>query len=385
MEYESSNYEHTDHTLKDNASKGEIVTVALVHDWLNTKRGGAEKVLEALARTFPQAPIYTLIHNEQLFPYPAERIHTSSLQRLPAALKQRSRYTLPLIPSAIEAWDFSGYDIVISSSSAFAKNIVTPETTRHICYCHTPARFVWDYWPQYLDEQRVGPLRRSYIRRQVQRFRHWDYVGAGRVDQFLANSRTTQSRIRKFYRRSSDILHPPVDTDIQTPDRQDNHYVTLGMLTPYKKIDLAIEAFNISGKPLKVIGDGPDRRRLEALAADNIEFVGFVEASTRNQLVSRARGLIFPNIEDFGIAPLEAMALGTPVIAYSQGGATETVLDKKTGVFFSEQTPKALNGAIAAAEEIEFKTTDMHEQADHFSRKRFESELRRIIETHGYE
>lgn len=358
--------------------------VALVHDWLNQKAGGAEYVFNVLAGLYPEAPIYTLIHNPELFPYTPERIHTSGLQRMPNALKRRSRYLLPLIPSAVEAWDFHGYDVVVSSSSAFVKNILTPESTQHLCYCHTPARFVWDYWPQYLNEQQVGPVRRSYIRRQARLFRQWDYAGAGRVDRFIANSQTTQARIEKYYRRSAELIYPPIDATIQAPAIKNDYYVTLGMLTPYKKIDLAIKAFNKSGKSLKIIGDGPDRRRLQAMAAGNIEFVGYADQKQRDTLLGSAQGLIFPNKEDFGIAPVEAMALGTPVIAYGQGGVTETILDKKTGVFFAEQTPAALNEAVAAAEEIEFKTADMHEQAGRFSRERFESELRRTIESDGY-
>lgn len=356
--------------------------VALVHDWLNQKAGGAEKVLEVLAEMYPEAPIYTLVYNPEKFNYPRERIHTSYLQKMPGFLKKRSRYLLPLIPGAVESWDFSQYDVVISSSSAFVKNIVTPETTEHICYCHTPMRFVWDYWPQYLDEQKVGLLRKAYIRRQVKSMRIWDYVGAARVDLFMANSETTRKRIEKFYRRESRTIHPPIDTEISTPDDKQDYYVTLGMLTPYKKIDLAIESFNISGKTLKIIGDGPDRTRLEAMAENNIEFMGFLDPETKNEVVGRAKGLIFPNIEDFGIAPVEAMALGTPVIAYGKGGVEETVLDKKTGILFSDQTMEKLNQAIESAESTSFKVSDMHAQAGKFDRKKFEESIKQCVADH---
>ena len=357
--------------------------IALVHDWLNTKRGGAEKVLEVMADTFPDAPIYTLIHNQELFPYSSERIYTSELQRLPQFIKQRSRYTLPLIPRAVEGWDFSEYDLVLSSSSAFVKNIITPETTHHLCYCHTPARFVWDYWPQYLDEQHVGPVRRSYIRRQAQRFRVWDYAGAARVDTFLANSNTTAQRIDKFYRRDAEVVHPPVELPtVDSTSGQEAYYVTLGMLTPYKKIDLAIEAFNISGKRLKIIGDGPDQSRLQGLAEDNIEFVGFVDSDERNQLLAGAQGLVFPNKEDFGIAPVEAMALGTPVIAYGSGGVTETVREHQTGIFFHEHTPRALNEAIKLAEETEFKSDTLRTQAEQFHTQRFVEKIKYHVARH---
>lgn len=356
--------------------------IALVHDWLNQKAGGAEKVLEVLAAMYPEAPIYTLIFNPDKFEYDEGRIHTSRLQNMPNALKKRSRYLLPLIPNAIEEWDFHPYDIVISSSSAFAKNIVTPETTRHICYCHTPMRFVWDYWPQYIDEQHVGPLRRKYIRRQSGKLRIWDFVGAARVDAFIANSRTTRQRIQKFYRRKADVIHPPIDVDITTPDTKRDYYVTLGSLTPYKKLDLAIEAFNISGKHLKIIGDGPDRDRLESMAEDNIEFTGFMEADEKNTLLRQAKGLIFPQVEDFGIAPVEAMAVGTPVIAYNEGGATETVRHGQTGILFSEQTPGVINQAIADAEATRFNIAALHDQARTFSRQRFETAVRHYLEAY---
>lgn len=358
--------------------------VALVHDWLNTKRGGGENVLLAMAEMYPEAPIFTLLYNRDNYPELEGRVYESFLRRFPKFMKKRPRYLMPLIPPAIESFDLSGFDVVMSSSCAYSKNVLTQPETTHISYCHSPARLYWDYWTRYIDEQNVGLVRRGLIRGGATLVRIWDHGGTDRVDVMIANSETTQARIRKYYRREADIIHPPVEVEPKAPETKDDHYVTLAALTPYKKIDLAIEAFNISGKPLKIIGDGPDRKRLEQMAMDNIEFVGYVDDETRNRILSRAQGLIFPNVEDFGIAPLEAMALGTPVIAYGQGGAIETVLDKKTGVFFAEQTPAALNEAVATAEEIEFKTTDMHEQAGRFSRERFESELRRMIESDGY-
>lgn len=357
--------------------------VALVHDWLNQKAGGAENVLQVLADMFPEAPIYTLVFNPEKFDYPESRIRTSRLQRMPGVLKRQSRYLLPLIPGAVEEWDFSQYDMVVSSSSAFAKNIVTPETTRHVCYCHTPMRFVWDYWPQYLQEQKVGPVRRAYIRRQVRDLRIWDFVGAARVDSFIANSATTGRRIQKFYRRQSETIHPPVDTEVTTPDMKKEYYITLSALTPYKKLDLAIEAFNISGKPLKIVGEGSDRKRLEAMAADNIEFTGFVDAQEKNRLVRQAKGLVFSQVEDFGIAPVEAMAAGTPVIAYNAGGVTETVRDNVTGILFPKQTPQSLNQAINTAESTRFNIAALHDQAQKFSRQQFETALRQYMEKHA--
>lgn len=352
--------------------------IALVHDWLNQKNGGAEQVLAELADMYPNTPIYTMIYNPELFDYDTERIHTSYLQSMPDFIKSRSRYLLPFIPSAIESWDFSDFDLVISSSAAFAKNIIPGESTLHICYCHSPMRFAWDYWPQYLDEQKIGPLRRSMVRRMVKRLRIWDYTGAGRVDQFIANSRTTQKRIHKYYRRDSEVIYPPVDTK-QREAPKDDYYITLGMLTPYKKLDLAIEAFNISGKKLKVIGDGHMRSTLEAMAEDNIEFTGYLDKKALDDIVTQAKGLIFPNKEDFGIAPVEAMAAGTPVIAYNDGGVTETILDGETGILFDEQTPEAINQAVEAAETSNFSTDKLHQQAQKFDRQNFREQLNKFV------
>ncbi len=359
------------------------MNVALVHDWLNTKRGGAEQVFDVLADMFPEAPIYTLIFNPERFDYPRERIHTSYLQRAPRTLKQRSRYLLPFIPNAIESWDFRQYDVVISSSSAFAKNIITNPETLHICYCHTPMRFVWDYWPQYLDEQHIGPVRRWYARRQTGKMRIWDYAGAARVDKFLTNSETSRNRIKKFYRREAEIVHPPVETSsfaYVSPDKKRDYYVTLAALTPYKKIDAAIEAFNISGKKLTIIGDGPDRKRLENMAAGNIRFTGYLSDENRAELLAEAKGLIFPNVEDFGIAPVEAVASGTPVIAYGEGGVTETMNDGETGVLFREQTPAGINHAIERFEGMRFDGTTLRNRAQQFSTETFAKKLKSIIQ-----
>ena len=355
--------------------------IAIVHDWLNQKAGGAEQVLAHLADIFTEAPIYTLIYNPEIFDYPQDRIHPSFLDRAPQALKKRSRYLLPLVPHAVESWDFSEFDVVISSSCAFTKNIVTNEHTHHISYCHSPMRFAWDYWPKYLDEQSVGPLRRLAIRRMVHHARLWDFAGASRVDTFIANSKTTQKRIEKYYRRDSQIIYPPADLHFADAPKAD-YFVTLGMLTPYKKIDLAIEAFNISGKKLKVIGDGPEREKLEAMAEDNIEFVGFVSEKERTKLLSRAKGLIFPQVEDFGIAPIDAMAAGCPVIAYDSGGVTETVLDERTGVLFENQSARTINAAVEKSLSLKFNTKELHAQAEKFNSQHFRNAIMNIVNQH---
>ncbi|MEX0934351.1 MAG: glycosyltransferase [Candidatus Saccharimonadales bacterium] len=353
--------------------------IALVHDWLNQKAGGAEQVLAELADIYPDAPIYTMIYNPEYFDYPRSRIHTSILQYMPKFLKQRSRYLLPLIPLAIRLWRFKGYDIVLSSSAAFMKNISTAKDTLHICYCHSPMRFAWDYWPDYLYEQNVGFIRKAAIILMVKWLRWWDIRGVKRVDAFIANSKTVQQRILKYYQKESTVINPPTKVKTLQAQEQD-YYITLGMLTPYKKIDLAIEAFNQSGRKLKVLADGPDRPRLEAIAEDNIEFTGFVSSQEKDNIVASAKGLIFPNIEDFGIAPIDAMAAGTPVIAYGRGGVTETVIEGETGIFFHEQTPTAINQAIDRLETMSFDVTKLHQRAREFSIDKFHQSIKGFVD-----
>lgn len=359
--------------------------VALVHDWLNTKYGGAERVLQQLAEIYPDAPIYTLIHDPKVNHQIASgRIHTSWLQKLPGWLKRRSRYLLPLIPTAIEQFDLSEYDVVLSSSAAFSKSVITKPETVHICYCHTPMRFVWDYWPRYLEEQHVGPIRRAIIHRLTSKLRLWDFYSAERVDHWIANSQTTAGRIQKYYRQTADaIIYPGVETNAFQAielSRKGDYFVTLGMLTPYKKIDLAIAACNKLGRRLIVIGDGPDRARLQELAGPTIEFAGFVDNAQRAKLVAGAQALIFANEEDFGIAPVEAMASGTAVVAFGKGGLTETVIDGVTGRFFDEPTTESLIKVLRDFKAEEFDPEKLVQQAKRFDQKRFADEIQAFVQ-----
>lgn len=361
--------------------------VAIVHDWLNTKFGGAEQVLIELAAMYPEAPIYTLLYNSETFGGAIDptRVRTSRLQRLPKFLHARSRYLLPLIPVAIEQFDLTGYDVVISSSAAWAKGVITRPETLHICYCHTPMRFVWDYWPRYLDEQHVGPLRQAAIHRMTSRLRMWDYYSAERVDRWVANSQTTARRIRKYYRQEvGAVIYPGADTGGFTPAAKPaeagRYFLTLGSLTPYKKIDLAIAACNRTGLNLVVAGDGPDRARLERLAGPTIRFAGRVEDPERNGLLAAADALIFPNEEDFGIVPIEAMASGTPVIAYGAGGLTETVVPGETGVFFAEQTVDCLAKALHDFNPAHFSSVALQRRAAKFSTQQFRQQFGAYVE-----
>lgn len=359
--------------------------IALVHDFLNSKLGGGEQVLLEFAKLYPEAPIYCLTFDALTYQgkLEAARVQTSFLQKLPSAVKTRPRYLLPLAPMAVESFDLSGYDIVISTSSAFAKSVITSPSTTHICYCFSPMRYVWDYWPKYIVEQAVGPFRRAIIHLLVSKLRIWDYYSSARVDLWVAISKTVSARINKYYRQPSQLIYPPVDTKAYAPRAKDTHqpyYVTLASLTPYKKIDLAIEACNTSKRRLIVIGDGPDRARLEAMAGPTIHFAGLVDQASKAKLLAEAKGLIFANEEDFGIAPVEAMASGTPVIAFGRGGVTETVIAGKTGLFFDTQSAQSLNDCLDIFEKSNFEQVDLIKHAQEFSKQKFIKAVSTLVE-----
>lgn len=359
------------------------VRVALVHDWLDRPMGGALRVTLELARLFPDAPVYTLLYNGSFTHggLASDRVRTSRLQCLPAWLRRHPKYLLPLIQGAVERWDFRGFDVVISSSSAFVKNILTGPTTLHLCYCHSPMRFAWDYWPQYVDEMRLDPVRRMAITAMVRHLRQWDLVGVSRVDQFVANSMTTQARIERYYRRESRVIYPPVavdDFDVSTV--KGDEYVTLATLTPYKRIDLAIAACNISHRKLCVIGDGPDLARLRTIAGPTIRFAGHLSDKQRARQLGQARGLIYANEEDFGIAAVESLAAGTPVVAFRRGGLTEIVEDGRAGLFFDVQTADGLNDALDRLELTQFDPHALHNVAQRFSVSRFDREILQALD-----
>lgn len=359
--------------------------VALVHDWLDRPIGGAERTLLEMAGVYPEAPVYTLlfdpaVYGDMLAP---GRVRTSWLQRLPERVRRRPRYLLPLIRNAVEAWDLSEFDVVISSSSGFVKNVLTPPRTLHVCYCYSPMRFAWDYWPRYLDDLGVGRVRRVLIAELVSRLRLWDLAGASRVDAWLAISGTVASRLEKYYRvHGAPVLHPPVAVERFHPAAErGDHWVTLSTLTEYKRIDLAVRAFTASGRRLTVIGDGPDRSRLERLAGPSVRFAGHLDDGARAGLLASARGLVFPNEEDFGIAAVEALAAGTPVVAYDRGGVTEIVSAGRTGVFFDEQSVASLNAAVATLETMPVDRDELVASAQRFAAARFRDGLRSFVES----
>ena len=365
--------------------------IALVHELL-TMRGGAERTLKALADMFPQAPIYTLLYDEKRLGdwFPKERVRTSKLQsfaRLSSLVTGRMNHHLFLngFPKAVEQWDFSEFDLVISSSSAFVHGIKTGSKTKHICYVHSPARYLWDRTFDVQQESSSGLfgwMKRKYLERTFHKLRKWDATVADRPDVLIAASDEVKRRIKLYWRRESEVIYPPVEvTDfVLTEAKRGDSYVIVSTLVPYKRIELAIEACNKLGRHLKIIGDGPHRKKLEKISGSTIEFLGYRSHDELVNELQTAKAFIFPGEEDFGIAPVEAMACGTPVIAYGKGGALETVIDGETGIFFKEPTADSLAEAIQEFEGRGFDPRKCRDRAERFSRGKFEENIKRHTE-----
>jgi glycosyltransferase involved in cell wall biosynthesis len=358
--------------------------VAIVQYWY-TGQGGAEKVVDAFAEIFPQADFFALVANDQGIP-PAVRgrsLTTSFVGRLPG-VKRWHRHFLPLYPFALEQFDLSGYDLVISSESGPAKGVITPPGSCHICYCLSPMRYVWDMYHEY--RKTMNPLTRAAFSLMAHYLRQWDVSTAARVDSFVAISDYVATRIQKYYRRDSTVIHPPVDVSKgYLSDRTEEYYLAISRLVPYKRVDLAIEACNRLGRRLRVAGTGPEYNRLRKMAGPTVEFLGRVDEASLQEAYARCRALLFPAEEDFGIVPVEAQSYGRPVIAFGRGGSLETVIglgetadpQAATGIFFREQTAESLGEAILAFEKIEssFSPEFIRAQAQHFSRERFIEEF----------
>lgn len=354
--------------------------LAICVSWLN-QYGGAEKVLEAAHELFPEAPIYTTIYWPQAMPaeYRTWDIRASALNRLPF-IRRHHQLFLPFYPLGVESFDLSGYDVVLSITSAFAHGILTSPQTLHVCYCLTPARFLWSY-QSYAQREGLGRLTDWALQPLLNYLRLWDRQAADRVDHFIAISREVQRRIRKYYRRESAIIYPPVETArFHLSAGYDDYFLIVSRLIPYKRIDLAVRAFNQLGLPLKIVGEGRDRAALEALAEPNIEFLGWVDEVQLRELLARAQAFIFPGLEDFGIAPVEAMAAGRPVIAYAGGGALDTVVPGVTGELFSPLTPEALAQTVRDFDPARYDPPTIRRHAEQFDRSVFGRRLRQFID-----
>ncbi len=338
--------------------------VALVHDWMN-QIGGAEDVLETLVELFPGAPVYTSLYAPNRMPphWKNWDIRTNFIDKLPFSHRKQQLY-FPLYPFSFEQHDLRGYDLVISNKSGFCHGVITGPETVHICYCLTPTRYVWRYH-QYAEQEQLGPLTRMMLLPFLTFLRQWDRLAADRVDHFVAISHEVRRRIEKVYRRESAIIYPPVDTSRFapcSPHEVEDYYLLVGRLVPYRRIDVLIEAFNKMKRPLRIAGRGRDRKRLEAIAGPTIEFLGHVPDEELPRLLAKCRAFMFPGEEDFGIAPLQAMAAGRPVIAYAAGGALETVTPGVTGLLFDQQTVSAI---VDAVELLEARTWNSHEIQTH--------------------
>lgn len=354
--------------------------IAIVCDWL-TNFGGAERVILALHQLFPGAPIYTAIYNSEKMPgFENADIRTSYLQHFPFAKKKHQLY-LPLYPHVFESFDLGEYDIVISSSHSCAKGIITKPQTLHICYCHSPMRYAWDGSHSYVQGYKMNNFLKRLGGHFLHKIRIWDRLSAERVDSFIANSHFVQKRIAKYYRKPSSVIHPFVDTKRFTigTDRE-SFYLAVGRLTSYKRFDLIVDAFNKLCLPLKIVGTGIAMEELKEKAKPNIQFSGNIPDSELSLLYRKAKALIFPQVEDFGITPLEAMASGCPVIAYDKGGALETVNDGKSGMFFHEQTDTAIMKAVREFEQKKFKPETIREQAEKFDISIFNKKILEFIE-----
>lgn len=360
--------------------------IAIVHEWL-AAYAGSERVVEQILQLYPDADLYSLVD----FLEPGARafiqhksVQTSFIQKLPGARRHFRQY-LPLMPIAIEQFDLTGYDLVISSHHAMTKGVITRADQLHISYVHTPIRYAWDLQWQYLEQAELKRGLKGLLTRLILHYlRLWDVSTANRVDYFVANSQFIARRIAKTYRRAAEVIYPPVAVERFRGDRpRADFYLTVSRFVPYKRVDLTIAAFNQLGLPLVVIGDGDQRAQLEKTARPNIQFLGYQPDAVVVDYMERCKAFIFPAEEDFGITVVEAQAAGAPAIAYGRGGATETIIPGKTGLLFAEQTVDSLSAAVQEFERSPLTTpaTVICQQAERFSEKRFRQQFQELVET----
>lgn len=354
--------------------------VALIHDWLTGMRGG-ERVLEAVCKIYPEADIHTLFHfRGKVSPtIESHRIQSSFLQYSPF-LNRYYRYHLPIFPHAIKTLNLHSYDLILSFSHCVAHGAPTKPTQCHICYCFTPMRYIWDQYDTYFRNA-PWPMRKLILPRTIKHLRQWDRNASRQVNAYLTSSHLVHSRIQKYYNRQAEIVAPPVDSDFFTPgNKKDDYFLIVSALSPYKRLDLAIQACNRLQLRLKIIGWGPEKRRLQLMAGPTVEFLGRLPDTALLSHYRQCRALLFPGLEDFGITPLEAQACGRPVIAFRGGGVSETVIEPETGIFFEEQTVDSLISAIRRFQSMQFTVDRCRKQADRFSLPRFESQFKSAIE-----
>ena len=363
--------------------------VAIVHDWL-VNYGGAERVVEEFLKIYPDAEIFTLVYDKKKMAshFPPEKVHTSFVQKIPFSSKLYTKM-LSLMPKAFESFDFSLYDLVISSSSSCAKGIITPTATPYIAYIHSPMRYCWDLYFDYL--KRAGKLTAFFMKRQIPKIRQWDYISSQRIDTLIANSSYISRRIKKFWNRDSAVIYPPVDTERLSWNElpPQDFYVAFSRFVPYKRLDLAISACGMLGRKLVVIGSGGQEEELKNLAkkypSAEITFTGRISDDEVKDYLQKCRALIFCAEEDFGIIPVEVQACGRPVIAYAKGGALETVISGKTGVFFEKQEIQNVAEAIEEFERLEkegsFIPQEICEHAKRFSADRFRKEIKEAVDS----
>lgn len=359
--------------------------IAIVHDFL-LKLGGAERVVKVLAEMYPKAPIFTLLYDEEKVGevFPKERVRPSSLQEYPGFLRKHHRFLTHKFPRIIEEFNLEEYDLVISSSAAYSHGIVTSINTKHVCYCHSPMRYAWDWANEYKQENNIFGLKEVIYRPLIKSLREWDMIAKDRPDKYIANSENVRNRIKKYYKCDSAVIYPPVEVErFRASEKNSGYFLIVSTLTPYKKIDLAVQLFNKIGRRLVIIGDGVQREYLEEIAGDNIDFLGFKDDETVKEYMENCRAFIFPGEEDFGITPVEAMACGKPVLAFGKGGCTETVVSGKTGEFFFENTVESMEDGLARLlyNEKFYKPHTIRRHSLQFSREVFEKKFKRSLQS----
>ncbi|MBD3310946.1 MAG: glycosyltransferase [Candidatus Magasanikbacteria bacterium] len=355
------------------------MNIALVHDYLS-QDGGAERVLRAFHEIWPEAPIFVLFYDQnKIEGFDKAEIKQSFLSKLPLH-KTKYRWYLPWMPLATEKHNLNNYDVVLSSTSAFAKGVITKPNTMHVSYCHTPTRYLWTDTHDYIEDLKMNPFIKALLPKLIHKLRLWDKMSVDRVDHFIANSDTVKSRIRKYYRRDSDIIYPPVDSSsFYISPHIGDYFVSGGRLVAYKRFDLLVRVFNRLKYKLKIFGIGPELEALKKISKPNIEFLGRVSEEEKAGLLSRAKAFVHPQVEDFGITPIESMASGRPVIAYPVGGASETVIPHKTGMFFAKQNWESLLDTIIKFDHKNWNPYTIREHALRYSGDAFKTQVESYV------